>query len=130
MRDDTKPVSLGRERDERGSNALVPLLSVRKLRKNYRSGGGLLEVLRGVDFDLDQSGFVAIVGQSGSGKSTLLHLMGLLDEPDSGEVYLSGTRIDNLPAHHRDRLRNTDPHNTDTKIPCKPGNTEASHDCR
>ena len=108
MRDDTKSVSVGRERDERGSNALVPLLSVRKLRKNYRSGGGLLEVLRGVDFDLDQSGFVAIVGQSGSGKSTLLHLMGLLDEPDSGEVYLSGTRIDNLPAHHRDRLRNTD----------------------
>jgi len=84
------------------------ILHVRDVRKSYRSGGGLLEVLRGVDFDLEPGGFVAVVGQSGSGKSTLLHLMGLLDAPDSGEVHLSGTRIDNLPAGRRDRLRNTD----------------------
>ena len=84
------------------------LLSVRDVRKSYRSGGGMLEVLRGVDFDLEPGGFVAIVGQSGSGKSTLLHLMGLLDAPDSGAVHRAGARIDNLPATRRDRLRNTD----------------------
>lgn len=50
--------------------------------------------------------FVAIVGQSGSGKSTLLHLLGTLDQPDSGEVYFEGNRIDHLPSASRDILRN------------------------
>ncbi|MFM8579286.1 MAG: ABC transporter ATP-binding protein [Planctomycetaceae bacterium] len=84
----------------------APLLAVRNLRKAYRSGTGSLEVLRGVDLDIEPGGFVAIVGQSGSGKSTLLHLMGLLDAPDAGEVRLEGGRIDDLPAASRDRLRN------------------------
>lgn len=84
-----------------------PLMRVRNVRKSYRSGGGMLEVLRGVDLDLEPRAFVAVIGQSGCGKSTLLHLMGLLDTPDSGEVHLDGTRIDNLPATRRDRLRNT-----------------------
>ena len=82
-------------------------MRVRNVRKSYRSGGGMLEVLRGVDLDLEPGAFVAVIGQSGCGKSTLLHLMGLLDTPDSGEVHLDGTRIDNLPATRRDRLRNT-----------------------
>ncbi len=85
-----------------------PLLQVRGVRKSYRSGGGTLEVLRGVDFEVEPGGFVAIVGQSGSGKSTLLHLMGLLDAPDSGEVHLGGQRIDSLSATRRDRIRNTE----------------------
>ena len=84
-----------------------PLMRVRNVRKSYRSGGGMLEVLRGVDLDLEPGAFVAVIGQSGCGKSTLLHLMGLLDTPDSGEVHLDGTRIDNLPDTRRDRLRNT-----------------------
>jgi lipoprotein-releasing system ATP-binding protein len=82
------------------------LLSVRDLRKTYRSGDQRLEVLRGVDFDLVQGEFVAVVGQSGSGKSTLLHLMGLLDAADSGEIRLDDARIDTLSAARRDRLRN------------------------
>ncbi|NDC53276.1 MAG: ABC transporter ATP-binding protein [Planctomycetia bacterium] len=84
-----------------------PLVRVRGVKKSYRSGGGRLEVLRGVDFDLEPGGFVAIIGQSGSGKSTLLHLMGLLDAPDAGEVWLAGRRVDDLPGSQRDRLRNT-----------------------
>ena len=83
------------------------LVRVRGVRKSYRSGSGRLEVLRGVDFDLEPGGFVSVIGQSGSGKSTLLHLMGLLDAPDSGEVWLGGERADNLPGARRDRLRNT-----------------------
>jgi lipoprotein-releasing system ATP-binding protein len=83
------------------------ILRVVDVRKSYRSGGGTLEVLRGVDFTLEPGGFVAVVGQSGSGKSTLLHLMGLLDAPYSGEVHLGGERIDNVSASRRDRLRNT-----------------------
>ena len=83
------------------------LVQVRGVRKSYRSGGGRLEVLRGVDFELEPGGFVSIIGQSGSGKSTLLHLMGLLDAPDAGEVWIGGRRVDDLPGGQRDRLRNT-----------------------
>ena len=90
-----------------GDGGREPLMRVRDVRKSYRSGGGQLEVLRGVDLDLEAGAFVAVVGQSGCGKSTLLHLMGLLDVPDSGAVHLDGARIDNLPAARRDRLRNT-----------------------
>ena len=86
----------------------APVIGVRGLHKRYRSGGGTLEVLRGIDLEVAAGEFVAIVGQSGSGKSTLLHLMGLLDAPDAGEVHLAGTRIDDLPARQRDRLRNTE----------------------
>jgi len=88
--------------------APAPVVEVRGLHKRYRSGGGTLEVLRGVDLEVAAGEFVAIVGQSGSGKSTLLHLMGLLDAPDAGAVRLAGTRIDDLPARQRDRLRNTE----------------------
>jgi lipoprotein-releasing system ATP-binding protein len=90
-----------------GSPLNPAMLETRQIRKRYRSGSTMLEVLRGVDFRLDPGGFVAVVGQSGSGKSTLLHLMGLLDAPDAGEVWLDGQRIDSLPARERDRLRNT-----------------------
>ena len=97
-------IDTNRESDRSGA----PLLQVRGVRKAYRSGAGMLEVLRGVDFEVEPAGFVSVIGQSGSGKSTLLHLMGLLDAPDAGEVHLAGQRIDNLPSARRDRLRNTD----------------------
>ena len=89
------------------TDQLAPLLRVRGLRKTYRSGDALLEVLRGVDFDLATGEFVSIVGQSGSGKSTLLHLMGLLDGADAGSIELDGLRVEGLSALRRDRLRNT-----------------------
>ena len=82
------------------------MLKTRQIYKQYQSGTSTLEVLRGVDFLLEQGGFLAVVGQSGSGKSTLLHVMGLLDAPDRGEVWLDGQRIDNLSVWEKDRLRN------------------------
>ena len=84
----------------------TPMLETRQIYKQYQSGSTTLDVLRGVDFTLEQGGFLAVVGQSGSGKSTLLHVMGLLDAPDSGEVWINGQRIDNLPGREKDRLRN------------------------
>jgi lipoprotein-releasing system ATP-binding protein len=82
------------------------LLSARQLHKSYRKGKLEIPVLRGVDFDVCEGGFTAIVGQSGSGKSTLLHLLGTLDAPDDGEIYFEGNRIDHLPSVSRDILRN------------------------
>lgn len=74
--------------------------------KSYRKGRVTIPVLRGVDMEVRDGEFLAIIGQSGSGKSTLLHLLGTLDAPDEGEVRYHGQRIDNLPAAKRDELRN------------------------
>ncbi len=82
------------------------MLTVRGLHKTYRRHSVEVKVLQGLDLEVRDSEFLAIVGASGSGKSTLLHLMGLLDQPDSGQVLLEGQRIDNLSTAIRDQLRN------------------------
>jgi lipoprotein-releasing system ATP-binding protein len=82
------------------------VLAARRLCKSYKKGKHVIPVLRGVDFAAKQGDFTAIVGQSGSGKSTLLHLLGTLDAPDAGEIHFQERRIDNLPAHEREALRN------------------------
>jgi lipoprotein-releasing system ATP-binding protein len=81
-------------------------LSCRGLFKSYRKGEMGIPVLQGIDLDIRQGEFVAIIGPSGCGKSTLLHLLGTLDRPDAGEVHFEGHRIDNLPTASRDLIRN------------------------
>lgn len=76
------------------------------LKKTFRKGSVHIPVLKGATVSIRRGEFLAIVGQSGSGKSTLLHLLGTLDSPDEGEIWLRGRRIDNLPARQRDILRN------------------------
>jgi predicted ABC-type transport system involved in lysophospholipase L1 biosynthesis ATPase subunit len=68
-----------------------PVLSARGLRKSYPSGDTLLEVLRGVDLDIEAGESISVRGESGSGKSTLLNLLAGLDAPDSGTVAWSGS---------------------------------------
>ncbi|MEM9251538.1 MAG: ABC transporter ATP-binding protein [Planctomycetota bacterium] len=83
-------------------------LSTTNLQKRYRSGGGWLEVLRGVDLSIADGEWVAILGRSGSGKSTLLHLMGGLDQPDGGEVRFDDRNLSSLSEWGIDRYRNRD----------------------
>ena len=83
----------------------APPLRVRGVRKRYRTGGGEVEALRGLDLTIDEPGFHAVMGRSGSGKSTLLHLVGGLDRPDAGEVEVSGVRIDSLDERALTRYR-------------------------
>ena len=76
------------------------------LEKAYRKGSVHIPVLKGVDLGVRHGELLSIVGASGSGKSTLLHLLGTLDAPDAGQIFLGGRRIDSLPLRERDRLRN------------------------
>ena len=84
----------------------TPLLSAINLKKTYVKHANRIEVLRGLDIDVAEGEFLSVIGNSGSGKSTMLHLLGTLDRPDDGCIHLEGRRIDNLPAHERDALRN------------------------
>ena len=81
------------------------IYTVKDLKKTYRVGDVATEALRGIDLKIEQGEFTAIAGPSGSGKSTLLHLMGALDSPSSGEVWLSGRRIDRLAKPPSAQLR-------------------------
>src|SRR6478735_1561991 len=84
----------------------TPLLSALNLRKTYVKHANQIEVLRGLDLDVAEGEFLAVIGNSGSGKSTMLHLLGTLDQPNDGCIHLEGRRIDNLAAQERDQLRN------------------------
>jgi lipoprotein-releasing system ATP-binding protein len=82
-----------------------PVLQTKKLHRSLGSGAGLVHVLRGIDLSLDTGRTYAIVGPSGCGKSTLLYLLGLLDRPDSGEIWLAGNRVDQADESERTLIR-------------------------
>jgi len=89
------------------SNSWAPTLQTRKLRKDYGAGEGLVRAVDGVDLDIAPGETVAIMGPSGCGKSTLLHLLGGLDRPSDGEVWLAGRRIDQMGEKALARMRRT-----------------------
>jgi len=82
------------------------LLSARGLQKTYTLGQRALTVLSGVDVELRRGDFLALRGASGAGKSTLLHLLGGLDAPTGGEVWLHGRNLATLSSRELARLRN------------------------
>jgi putative ABC transport system ATP-binding protein len=86
----------------------TPVLRARGLRKEYGKGEGLVRAVDGVDLDISAGETVAVMGPSGCGKSTLLHLLGGLDRPSGGEVWLNGRRIDDLGEKALARMRRTD----------------------
>jgi len=81
------------------------VLETRQLTKLYRMGEVAVTALAGVDFAVERGEFVAIMGPSGSGKSTLLHLLGGLDTPTSGDVFLAGQPLSKLGDDEITRLR-------------------------
>ena len=86
---------------------MTALIEARGVRKVFAGGDGQpLEVLRAVDFEVHRGEFVAIVGTSGAGKSTLLHLLGALDRPTGGDVWLDGSRYADLDVNALAELRN------------------------
>ena len=72
------------------------IVRVRKLTKSYTRGGETLTVLDGLDLEMEEGGYIALMGPSGSGKTTLLNLIGGLDQADGGEVIVAGEDLGSL----------------------------------
>jgi putative ABC transport system ATP-binding protein len=82
-----------------------PVLRTRGLEKEYGQGEGLVRALDAVELEVASGETLAVMGPSGCGKSTLLHLLGGLERPSAGEVWLAGRRIDELSEKALARLR-------------------------
>jgi ABC-type lipoprotein export system ATPase subunit len=82
-----------------------PLLEARDVSRSYRLGEALVPAVRSVSIAIRAGEFIALQGPSGSGKTTLLNLLGLLDRPDSGAVYLEGRHAESLSENERSDLR-------------------------
>ncbi len=78
------------------------MLQAREIFKSYRS----LPVLKGINLTIEKGEIVSIVGSSGAGKSTLLHILGTLDAPDQGDVFLNGTNLVTLKGEKLAAFRN------------------------
>jgi lipoprotein-releasing system ATP-binding protein len=87
-----------------GDSTLTALVSIRDVHKSFDHMGRNLEVLRGIDLEIEEGDVAAIVGPSGAGKSTLLHCVGTLDLPTSGKIIVAGEDITALGAARTRKL--------------------------
>ena len=92
--------------DAQPHTAQEPTLRLQGIHKSYGTGTEHeTEVLHGIDLSLDPGEFVALIGPSGSGKSTLLNIIGLLDKPSAGQLFLTGQEAESLADKALTRLR-------------------------
>lgn len=84
----------------------MSLAKMTNVKKDYFLGETVVHALRGVDLTVDKGEFMAIWGPSGSGKTTLLNLIGAIDEPSSGQIYIEGQELFSLSDNKRTELRN------------------------
>ncbi len=85
--------------------ATEPIIRLRNVERVYSRGGEQVPVLQGLDLEMDEGAFYALMGPSGSGKTTMLNLIGGLDAPDSGEVVVAGEHVDELEGAELARWR-------------------------
>ena len=83
----------------------MPVIEAREVTKRYETGSEVVEALADVSLAVEPGEFIAVMGPSGSGKSTLLNVLGLLDVPTEGEVYLDGEPTTKLSDRERTRAR-------------------------
>jgi putative ABC transport system ATP-binding protein len=83
----------------------VTIIELTDVRKNYPLGKVQVEAIKGVSFRIEKGDFISIAGPSGSGKSTILNMIGLIDTPTSGEVFIEGRPVSGLKDNELTRLR-------------------------
>jgi putative ABC transport system ATP-binding protein len=83
----------------------TPVLELRNVSKTYEMGEEKVHALCNFDLIVDRNDYMSIIGPSGSGKSTLLHMLGLLDTPTGGEIFIDGIPISKLSENERARMR-------------------------
>jgi len=80
-------------------------LELKNIYRSFKQGSQTLEVLKGINLDIEKGEVIALIGPSGSGKSTLLQIAGLLEKPTKGEIYLDGQKCSKLGDAMRTALR-------------------------
>lgn len=85
---------------------MTPLIQLKNIHKSYPLDGFDLEILKGIDLQINAGEFVAIMGPSGSGKSTLMNILGCLDTPTSGNYMLDGENVEKLSSDELATIRN------------------------
>lgn len=85
--------------------AITPVVSLRGLKRSFRQGDSVIEVLRGIDLDIMPGEIVALLGPSGTGKSTMLQAVGLLEGGFEGEIAIAGEQVGAMAADERTRVR-------------------------
>jgi putative ABC transport system ATP-binding protein len=103
MSDDPAAVAAREEKPEAGSATIQ--VRARGIHKVFQRGSERIDVLQGVDLEIPQGDFVALMGPSGSGKTTLLNLIGGLDSPTQGTIEVGGRRVDELRGGRLTRWR-------------------------
>ncbi len=86
----------------------MSIIKVEKLNKVFGNNGNTARVLNDIDLEINKGEFVSLMGASGSGKSTLLYLIGGLDKPTSGKVYINDEDINKLKENAMSKLRRKD----------------------
>jgi lipoprotein-releasing system ATP-binding protein len=75
------------------------IIEVKNLCKSYMSGGKPLNVLDNIDLSIQQGDFISLMGASGSGKSTLLNIIGTMDTPNAGDIWIAGQQVTHMPEN-------------------------------
>ncbi|MDD7305524.1 MAG: ABC transporter ATP-binding protein [Peptoniphilaceae bacterium] len=84
----------------------MPLIEIRNLKKFYKVGGSIIKALDGINLDIEQGEFVALLGTSGSGKSTLLNMLAGLEKPSKGTIDYGNIRLTDLSEEQITKFRN------------------------
>ena len=81
------------------------MIKIENIKKTYHAGETAVKALRDINFNIDKGEFISIAGPSGSGKTTLLNLIGCIDNPDSGKIYINGKAVSDMNKNEKAMFR-------------------------